>query len=105
MKRVEFTKMLVKLVLYALGKGYNVVIDYVLRSTEEQNRLFQLGKSRCDGYKVKSKHQLGLAADVYVVNDKGEFVWDREPYVVLHQYWESIGGRPMIEWDLGHFEV
>jgi len=97
--------MLAKLIIYAIKRGYSVIVDYVFRSAEEQNRLFQRGKSKCDGYKVKSKHQYGLAADVYVVKDDGSLDFSVDPYKVLHQYWESIGGKPMIKWDLGHFEV
>jgi len=28
-----------------------------------------------------------------------------ELYKMLHEYWEMLGGRLMIEWDLGHFEA
>ena len=36
-----------------------------LRTAEEQNRLFKDGKSKCDGYIRKSKHQDGKALDFY----------------------------------------
>jgi peptidoglycan L-alanyl-D-glutamate endopeptidase CwlK len=40
-----------------------------LRTLEEQQELFKQGKSKCDGIKIKSKHQLGLAIDICPVID------------------------------------
>lgn len=104
-RRVEFTMKLCCLLHYAFSRGYSVVIDWVLRDAETQNRLFKEGKSKCDGYKVKSKHQLGLAADLYILDNAGNIVWDKKIYEELHEVWERLGGKKMIEWDLGHFEI
>ena len=104
-RRVEFTQMLVKLVIYAKSEGLNVFIDYVKRSAEDQYRLFKEGKSKCDGYKVLSRHQLGLAADIYIVNEDGQLDFNHNDYDKLHEYWEKMGGRKKIEWDIVHFEV
>lgn len=46
-----------------------------LRATEEQNKLYQDGVSKCDGYTDKSYHQTGKAFDVYAYVD-GKATWD-----------------------------
>lgn len=47
-----------------------------LRTAEDQHILFLKGASKCDGYKRKSKHQLGLAFDIYGYVD-GKPTWDK----------------------------
>lgn len=41
-----------------------------------QKRLFDKGLSKCDGTKIKSKHQLSIAFDVFAYVD-GKASWDR----------------------------
>lgn len=87
------------------------IIDYVLRSAEEQKRLFGKGVSGCDGYIKRSKHQLGKAMDIYLVklNSKGkpyvDYNWtDRDKAIKWHRRWQELGGRKMITFTnrLGH---
>lgn len=47
-----------------------------LRTTEQQNKLFKNGLSKCDGYIKKSYHQSGKAFDIYAYVDGGAS-WDR----------------------------
>lgn len=105
MKRIEFTHM-VELLLHqaSMLHPYRPIIDYCKRSADEQKRLFKQKKSRLDGKKRKSKHQFGKAIDIYLVKG-GQISWTPWRYIILHEYWEKIGGKPMISWDLGHFEV
>lgn len=35
------------------------------RTDEEQHELFEQGKSKCDGYSKRSRHQSGLAFDIF----------------------------------------
>lgn len=44
------------------------------RTPEEQYNLFAVGLSNADGYKKKSRHQYGLALDVYAYVD-GKASW------------------------------
>lgn len=105
MKRSEFTKKLADLIHHAIDYlGYEVIIDYVLRDTETQKRLYAEGKSKCDGVTKRSQHQSALAADLYIIED-GKLSNDIEKYKRLHEYWSNIGGEPIITWDLAHFEV
>jgi len=105
MKRIEFTHM-VELLLHqaSMLRPYEPIIDYCKRSAQEQKRLYKKGLSKLDGYKKKSKHQFGKAIDIYLVN-RGKLSFARWRYEVLHDYWEKIGGKPMISWDIVHFEV
>lgn len=48
-----------------------------LRTTEQQNYLHTLGKSNCDGINDVSKHQRGVALDVYAYVD-GAASWQME---------------------------
>lgn len=94
---------------FAEDNQIEFIITAFYRTPEEQNKLFREGKSKCDGYKVKSRHQLWRAVDVaVVVND--EIIWEGEEYKQLGEHWESLGGVWGGRWkdpagDLYHFEV
>lgn len=47
-----------------------------LRTVAQQARLFANGKSKCDGYLKKSKHQSGRAIDFYAYVE-GRASWNR----------------------------
>lgn len=51
-----------------------------LRSTEEQQNLYKLGKSKCDGLIKKSKHQLGKAIDIMCYDKNNKGTWDFKYY-------------------------
>ena len=105
MKRIEFTHM-VELLLHqaSMLRPYEPIIDYCKRSAEEQKMLYKKGLSQLDGYKKVSKHQSGKAIDIYLVRG-GKISWAKWRYEVLHDYWVKIGGKPMLSWDIAHFEV
>jgi len=48
-----------------------------LRTVAEQAALFKAGKSKCDGIKNKSEHQIGKALDFYAFVD-GKASWEKE---------------------------
>lgn len=106
MDRQEFTNNISMFLQHLIVLGEQPVIDFVLRSAEEQNRLFKQGLSKCDGYEKKSKHQFGISADLYLTDENGniQFEWNKEKAEKYHKIWEDYGGKPMIEWDRGHFE-
>lgn len=103
MTRTDFTINIVGLLHEMIFLGEKPIIDYVKRSDEEQARLFKKKLSKCDGYNILSKHQLGQAMDIYFVVD-GKLTDPKLGWEHWHEVWEHHGGKPMIEWDKGHFE-
>jgi hypothetical protein len=104
LKRAEFNHKWGMLSTYALIQGiYFIHPDTgYSRTTEEQNKLFKDGRSKCDGYEKISMHQLDRARDIAIIDEQGNIVnnyGDHPSYEVLGKFWESLGGR----WG-GHFE-
>lgn len=104
MTRTEFTFNISTLLLAMFKAGEQPIIDFCKRSKEEQKRLFDAKLSQCDGEKIISKHQKGLAMDIYFV-DGGKLVDPKKGWEFWHDEWMRIGGKPIIQWDKGHFEV
>lgn len=79
------------------------------RTPEKQRELYDAGKSKCDGTKLRSKHQDHLARDIFIVNDKSEIIWADAPYETLGAYWEKLGGIWGGRWggfrDIFHYEL
>jgi hypothetical protein len=107
MSRVLFTAILVDLLDDMIRQGDHPIVDYVKRSEEEQKRLFDAGLSKCDGVTNISKHQVGRAVDIYLIKDGAMLDWAIVPEKAkwYHDLWESLGGKPSISWDEGHFEL
>jgi len=107
--RIKLIHLFGKLIQYAYENNIDFIITTFYRTAEEQNKLYKEGKSKCDGYKVKSRHQLWRAVDVAVLRD-GNIIWEGDEYTRLGEYWESLGGTWGGRWkepsgDLYHFEV
>jgi D-alanyl-D-alanine dipeptidase len=106
MTRHIFTMLICDLLQDMRAEGLKPFIDFCKRSDEEQKRLYLQGSSKCDGIIKVSQHQRGKAVDIYLLDDKGKLVqWDHDLAAAWHRHWEDMGGEPMIEWDLGHFEI
>ena len=65
----------------AKARGLNVALHCGLRTPEEQDALYALGRTKpgsivtnAQGY--SSYHCLGLAVDIVFKNDKGHWTWD-----------------------------
>jgi hypothetical protein len=54
------------------------------RSAAEQADAFRRGASRCDGVRIKSNHQLGLAADIVALNSAKCPTWNYRKYVDVY---------------------
>ena len=104
MTRTEFTFNISELIQAMFRLGEQPILDFCKRSKEEQKRLYDAKLSKCDGEKIISRHQLGLAADIYFVKD-GKLVDPIKGWEFWHDEWLRMGGRPIIQWDKGHFEV
>jgi hypothetical protein len=104
--RQSFNVALVKLLNAMIEAGEIPLVDFVKRSNEEQKRLFDLGLSKCDGVNIRSKHQSGMAVDIYLTDKDGRLKdWSMGGLATrYHALWESLGGKPELLWDRGHFE-
>ena len=51
------------------------------RDRVKQNELFTAGKSKCDGYKTLSKHQLGQAIDILPCKEK--YNYSRDIFILV----------------------
>lgn len=64
------------------------------RTSKEQNAIFLDGKSKCDGYKILSYHQSGLAID-FVPYINGRYTWDNKEVFLdiakkIFSIWEEL---------------
>lgn len=107
MNRVSFSLNIANLIVHMNLDGLHPAIDYVKRSTEEQQRMFEKGASKLDGVHKLSAHQSGMAADILLFTDDGKLMteWPKEISEKYHQTWVLWGGKPVITWDVGHFEA
>jgi hypothetical protein len=116
MDRVDFTRKIAMLIIEMDRQEENPIIDFCKRSDEEQMRLYRIGRdgngnkigktvTDCDGINIESAHQSGKAVDILFLNDeRNKLASPKKGYDYWHQVWENWGGKPMIEWDGGHFE-
>ena len=105
MTRQEFTKLINQLIREMVDAGDQPILDYALRSSEEQKRLFDLKASLCDGYKIQSRHNQGLAVDIYLTeNGKVQYAWEFDKAIKWHNRWKELtGADAWLDWDAPHF--
>lgn len=108
----KFAQDVANLVIHASGLGYKLTFGDAYRSKEEQQRVFDLKKSKT----LDSRHRVRCAVDLNIWKD-GEPVWilsaDECHAAIkpLGDYWESLDEknswgvrRGEQDWDEGHFE-
>lgn len=90
------------------------------RTIQEQQELFASGVSRCDGLNRRSRHQDGLALDVFAY-DGGKATWSKQHLAMIAAamlqaaanlgfslYWGGLwksAEDSFYGWDMGHFEL
>ena len=104
MNRIQFTKNLCLFTLEMIKAGERPIFNEIKRETIQQVYYFLTKLSKCDGINKRSKHQDGLACDIFFVDENGNLDWTRARYEKWHKRWEKLGGKPIIHWDLPHFE-
>ena len=89
-----------------------------LRTVEDQQELYKKGVTKCDGIKKKSRHQSGMAFDVYAYLN-GKASWDAIHLAIiagvilseakamgLNVVWGGTFGSKIFKgWDKPHFEL
>lgn len=93
---------------------FGIPKDGGFRSAEEQNRLYQQGKSQLDGYELLSNHQSGNAVDVYAfVGGRASWMPEHLTHVATAMLAAASELGVKLRWgghwrnfkDLPHFEV
>lgn len=99
---------------------YDFTITQGNRTAEEQNKLYQLGRTKkgkivtyCDGYKKLSRHQGGRAIDIAILQN-GKISWNEKLYQelvdekvrdLMKKYKVKWGGDFKKFKDFPHFEL
>ena len=109
-RRYLFAKKLAALIMLADAHNIRIAPFAVFRTAEEQHRLYLEGKTACDGYVKKSKHQSWLACDMAILSDDGtDFLWVDTRYDKLGELAEKLGltcgGRWNTIVDIYHVEL
>jgi len=94
-RRIVFFIKVAQLVIYAWIRGIKLLPFSFHRTAAEQKKLYEEGKSKCDGYTSISKHQEWRAMDFVIVDDEDNPIWEYiESYNVLGKFWvEHLNGR------------
>lgn len=103
--RIRFFLKIATLLLYAKFKGIKLMPYCFHRSTNEQFKRYQQGRTKesiekgekivtyIDGYTKISKHFKWLAFD-FVIVINGELIWNRIPaYETLGAFWRKLRGK------------
>lgn len=103
LRQCEFTHALAELIIYAASLGYQVKIQELNRTLEQQREYVRIGVSKT----MDSRHLDRLAADLILFRD-GKLVTDTEAYRPLGQKWTALGGIWGGSWttfkDWDHFQ-
>lgn len=109
-----------KLRAWYMGKfpGRAIFLTCTHRTPEEQAAIFAQNKpghilTRCDGVKIKSKHnEMPAQAFDIAISEKGIVQWKEVYYIPLGRAIEELGYKDRVRWggwfsfrDYPHFEV
>lgn len=87
--------------------GYYLKVTETLRSAELQNKYFKEKKTKFDGYKLKSLHQLGLAFDCALFVN-GKITWNTKLWKPITPLAQSLNLEHGLSWtkfiDAPHFQ-
>ena len=102
------------------AQGINHAIYCTGRTAAEQADAFKRGASKCDGIKILSPHQKGIAIDVGPLDDRGNWTWDYEKYADEYkaiatvarahglecgQDWAPLDPTTGMGWDPPHYQM
>jgi len=92
-KRALFNYKFGMLSVYAGCIDIRFIVTAYTRTAAEQSKLYKEGKSKLDGYKKKSYHQLDRARDIVIIDGNDMPIWEfTSNYTRLGEFWESLGG-------------
>jgi hypothetical protein len=114
MNQLEFTVNITEILHQMILLGEHPVGDSWKRFTEDQQRLFRIGRNEdgekigktvtnCDGIINISGHQKRTALDILFI-ENGKVSAPNMGWKFWHDKWQTWNGKPMIVGDEGHFE-
>lgn len=76
----EFEDLIIRLINHCHERGINVQVSQAYRSNEEQQALYDIGRTKPGKAVTNAKpgtsfHNYGAAADLFFLNEKGEAYW------------------------------
>lgn len=89
--QTKFSAAVPRLIDRAHELGYYVTIGHCTRCSD------------CKTGHANSLHKKRLAIDLNLFAQDGTYLQSGEYHRELHEYWESLGGSPMIENDANHY--
>jgi len=109
---------LIKKAILVTPIDFGIPKDGGIRTSEQQAGLFAKEVSKCDGVKIKSKHQSGKAFDFYAYID-GHTSWDPVHLAILYGVFNTLSKEMGLDlvwggtfgstifhgWDGGHIEI
>lgn len=98
-KQMRFTRKLADLISFAYSMGYGLTFGDAYRDPRLHG---EIGEKKSYSHR-NSAHKVRLAVDFNLfVNGEYKSGYCEE-YKILHDYWQVLGGAPMIENDPNHF--
>lgn len=120
-RKLQFDIKFAVLKIYAWRIGLPVRTIALFRTAKEQNERYKQGRdpeypgpivTNCDGYDIKSRHQIWEAGDLLIFKIvDGVLVdeWSRHAYKPLGDFWIRLGGTWGGQYeglrDCGHFQL
>ena len=92
----EFEDLIIRLINHCYERGINVQVAQAYRSNEEQQALYDIGRTKPGKIVTNAKpgtsfHNYALAADLFFINDKGEAYWDVKAFKKVWAVAQEIG--------------
>ena len=108
-KRAKFLWMISRLLSFAEGQGIRLICFQFFQTFEVALQQFEEGKSKIEPRIHSTNHQLWLAMDFVIIDEKDQPIWVRSPaYESLGEFWKGLEGKWGGDWlslnDVCHFE-
>lgn len=92
----EFEDLIIRLVNHCHERGINVQVAQALRTNEEQQALYDIGRTKPGKIVTNAKpgtsfHNYGVAVDLFFINDKGEAYWDVKAFKKVWAIAQELG--------------
>jgi hypothetical protein len=118
--REDFREIVLRGIAMLDARGIRYRVTATTRTAEEQADCFARGASKCDGYKIKSPHQLGIAIDIVQLDENNGPTWNYRKYPTAYkriatimrsvgcesgQDWVPIDPVSGMGWDPPHYQL